>query len=130
MDGTWIPIVAIVGAFSFAAYNLYLKMKARQLMHQERLAMIERGLAPPPVNPAELEDWPKRKRSSRHVGVILIALGIGLPFLIFFEGDESLGEAVSIGALFLFLGLGFLVNAMLDRRAEMSKSPVDQKELR
>lgn len=128
MDGNWIPIVAIIGGLSFAAYNLHLKLKARQLMHQERLAMIERGIAPPPINPAELEEGPRPKRSSRHVGVILISIGIGLFLLIFFEGGETLGEAASVGGLFVLLGLGFLVNAMLDRRGEASKLAAGQKE--
>lgn len=116
--GALIPIVAIIGGLSMAAYGMYLRMKARQLMHQERLAMIEKGLTPPPLTSADLGDFPKRRRSSRHIGVIVMAVGIGLGVLIGL--NDSLKEALGVGGLVFLIGLGFLLNAILDRR-ETSK---------
>jgi hypothetical protein len=124
--GMLIPVVAIIGGLSIGAYSMYLRMKARQLMHQERLALIEKGLTPPPLSAAELGDFPKRRRSSRHTGVILIALGIGLGVLIGLDRSDSMQEAFGVGGLLIVLGLGFLLNAQLDRQeAARLSSPKD-----
>jgi hypothetical protein len=117
LDGL-IPIVAMVGGLSVGAYSMYLRMKARKLMHDERLAMIEKGLTPPPLNAAELSDFPRRHRSSRHVGIMLVAVGIGVGVLIALNGETK--NAFGVGGLIILIGLGFLLNAMLDRR-ERSK---------
>lgn len=113
-----IPIVAIIGGLSVAAFGMFLRMKARKLMHDERLAMIERGLTPPPLSAAELGDFPRRRRSSRHIGVILIAVGIGLGALVAL--NDQMKSALGVGGMLVMIGLGFLLNAMLDRR-ETSK---------
>jgi hypothetical protein len=113
-----VPVVAIVGGLSMGAYSMYLRMKARQLMHEERLALIEKGLTPPPLSAADLADFPKRRRSSRHTGVILIAVGIGLGVVVAL--NDEMKNALGVGGLLVVIGLGFLLNAMLDRR-ETSK---------
>ena len=117
LDGL-IPLLAIIGGLSVAAFSMYLRMKARKLMHDERLAMIEKGLTPPPLSAAELTDFPKRRRSSRHAGVLLIAVGIGVGVLIALNNEVK--NAVGVGGLIVMTGLGFLLNAMLDQR-ETSK---------
>ena len=43
-----IPIVAIVGAFVYAIIQTLAKSRVRELEVRERIAMIERGLVPPP----------------------------------------------------------------------------------
>ena len=118
-----IPLVAIIGGLSVGAYSMYLRMKARKLMHDERLAMIEKGLAPPPLSAAELTDFPKRRRSSRHIGVLLIAVGVGVGVLIALNNEMK--DAVGVGGLIVMTGLGFLLNAMLDRREASKLNRID-----
>lgn len=43
-----IPIVAIIGGFAVAITGILQKSKIRQLEYQERIAMIQRGMVPPP----------------------------------------------------------------------------------
>jgi hypothetical protein len=109
-----IPIVAIIGGLSIGAYSMYLRMKARALIHQERLAMIEKGLAPPPLSAAELPDFPRRRRSSRQIGVTIVAVGVGVAILIALNGE--IRPALGVGGLLVMIGAGFLLNAILDRR--------------
>jgi hypothetical protein len=109
-----IPIVSIIGGLSVGAYSMTLRMKARKLMHEERLAMIEKGLVPPPLSAADLVDFPKRRRSSRHVGVILVAVGVGMGVLIALNDEPR--HALGVGGLVVLIGLGFLLNSLLDRR--------------
>ena len=73
-----------------------------------------------PVTTADLHDFPfpTRRPSSRQVGVILIGVRIGLGVLIGL--NDSLKEALGVGGLVFLIGVGFLLNAMLDRR-ETSK---------
>jgi hypothetical protein len=116
-----IPIVAIVGGLSIAAYSMYLRMKARNFVHEERLAMIEKGLTPPPLTAADVGEFPKRRRSSRHTGVILIAIGIGLGVVAVVNSGAR--GALGASGLLVVMGLGFLVNAMLDRREAAKTGP-------
>src|SRR5512143_2088887 len=41
-----IPIVAIIGGFVLAGLGIYSGIRRREFEHRERLAMIEKGLAP------------------------------------------------------------------------------------
>jgi hypothetical protein len=112
--GALIPIVSIIGGLSVGAYSMTLRMKARKLIHEERLAMIEKGLVPPPLSAADLTDFPKRRRSSRHVGVILVAVGVGMGVLIALNDEPR--HALGVGGLVVMIGLAFLLNSILDQR--------------
>ena len=43
-----IPIVSIIGAFTYAVVQTLARARVRELEVRERIAMIERGLVPPP----------------------------------------------------------------------------------
>ena len=98
------------------------RSRLRELEHRERLAMIERGLAPPPErDPAAFERQilPSRPSQtavrSRSAGVMLIGVGFALMLLITFTGGgEEIG--VGIGGAFAVLGAAFVVNAALSAR--------------
>ena len=113
--GEMIPVVAIVGGLSIAAYSMFLKMKARKLMHEERLAMIEKGLTPPPLRESDLADFPRRRHHLRHMGVLLVAIGVGVGFLIAL--NDELNHALGVGGVITLIGVAFLINAAIDRRA-------------
>jgi len=99
--------------------------KAREQVHRERLAMIEKGLVPPPeADPAQFErmmDWhPSRHRSSdsRRTGIILIGVGVGLAAMFSIMGT---GKPVGVGALLVLMGVAFLENAVFEARAKPSQ---------
>src|ERR1700756_1339921 len=87
-----IPIVAIVGGIIFSIGKTVMRPRVRELEIRERIAMIERGLVPPPeVDPRGFDRalGPQdaihpRSLGSRHrrAGTILIGLGFGLMLLI------------------------------------------------
>ena len=121
--GVGIATVAICGGLGVAYYAMWLDSKKRQLRHIERMAMIEKGIAPTvPGDPGdEAGGWNTHKlRSQRRSGVFMVCLGIGLAFL--FGGDGDWGD-VWIGGLIAMFGVANLVNALLDdrdRRREIS----------
>jgi hypothetical protein len=91
------------------------------MAHRERLAMIDRGLVPPPeLDPAGFEAQaglppPVENRGairSRSAGVMLIGLGFALMLLIsFVAGASDIG--IGVGGAFVVLGGAFLFNGML-----------------
>jgi hypothetical protein len=109
-----IAIVAIVIIFGTPVFIVLsiLIYKARQTrrLHETVLRLVEKGL---PV-PTELMLPPPRERSDLRRGVLLIALGLGLGAF-FLAMDNS---AWSVGAIPLFIGLGYLLSWKLEQRGE------------
>lgn len=98
------------------------RRKVRELEHRERLAMIERGILPPPeTDPGTFERGAGLTQEShstarmRTAGVLFIAFGLGLMVLIAFAAGEP-NVGVGIGGAFAILGIGFVANAMLTAR--------------
>ena len=97
------------------------RRQIREMEHKERLAMIERGLVPPPeVDPDAFERRFSGSRAAaspgadraRSGGVILIAFGLALMFMLSFAAGAP-GIGVGIGGAFALLGAGFFVNSLL-----------------
>src|SRR5215208_8314740 len=91
-----IPIVAIIGAFTYAVVQTLSRARVRELEVRERIAMIERGLVPPPeVDPRGFDramyryDRQRSKSPGRHrrAGIALMGVGFGLVMLIGVAGD-------------------------------------------
>jgi len=109
---------------------MHVASKARELVHRERLAMIERGLVPPPeTDPGQFErmmDWYPSRRTetrlehSRRVGLILVAVGVGNGVMMYFINHDT-GRAIGVGAVLILIGVAFLVNAMFEARAKQSQ---------
>lgn len=122
-----IPIVAIVSGCVVAIVATLARTQVRALEIRERIAMIERGLVPPPeVDPGgfdrEMNRYDRRmmRRRDRHssfrhrrVGIILMGIGFGLMVLIAFSG-ESVREGLGVGGFFVVLGLAFFINALFE----------------
>jgi hypothetical protein len=93
----------------------------REMAHRERLAMIERGLIPPPeVDPAAFERKtglarPRSTHTSarmRSAGVIIVGLGLALLVLLSFAAGVP-GVGFGIGGAFVVLGLAFYFNSFV-----------------
>jgi hypothetical protein len=78
--GVMVPIVAIVMGVGLAFWRTYWAHQRRRLQHQERLAMIERGITPPPEQ--DLEEsrrlYPLSAEFALRRGTILLCLGVGI----------------------------------------------------
>jgi hypothetical protein len=116
-----IPIVAIAGGIMVAIVSTISKGRVRELEIRERIAMIERGMVPPPeADPAgferslrSVEDFQYRQRSGvrhRSGGIIVMSIGFGLMLLITFTaGEVNIG--IGVGGFLVILGFGlFLVS--------------------
>jgi hypothetical protein len=116
-----IPIVAIIGGISIAIAATISKGKIRELEIRERIAMIEKGMVPPPeVDPAGFDRAMVRyerlggpRRGLRRAGITIMGLGFGLAFLIAFAGD-NIRAAIGVGGFLVILGLAFLVNSLFE----------------
>ncbi len=117
-----IPVVAIVGGISFAAYSMYLKVRRQretlQMYHAERMAAIEKGIELPPLPPELLHDryygasyrgeYSRWRRSS---GLTLIFVGAAVTIAMWqSNGDHSFWWGLVIVAW----GLGRLVSNYLE----------------
>jgi hypothetical protein len=128
MDGIWslgpflIPIVAIIGGIAAGIVGNITRGRVRELEVRERIAMIERGMVPPPESDPEAFD--RRMHSMdvqqrghvaprhRSAGVILMAVGLGLAVLLTFAGGVP-EQGLGVGGFVVILGLGFFINSLL-----------------
>jgi len=130
----WIAIAAITGWALITLYRMHLAGQARERLHRERVAMIEKGLVPPPESyPGQFErmmDWhpsaggsPDRGARSLRTGLIIIATGIGLGLMNYLQAGDALDarRGFGIGAFLVVLGIAFLLNAMFEARAKQSQ---------
>jgi len=114
-------IVAATVVFIMSAIQ---RGKLREMAHRERLAMIERGVAPPPeVDPGRFERamgqplWDEevaaRAARYRRMGVIFMGLGVALWFIITFAGDAP-EEGFGVGGAIVVLGAALYINSQLE----------------
>jgi hypothetical protein len=108
------------------------RRRIREMEHRERLAMIERGLAPSPeADPAGFERRTGIARAAqsphaarnRSAGVILIGFGLALAVLIAFAAGQP-GVGLGIGGAFALLGAAFVVNGVLMSRDVPLPGPI------
>jgi hypothetical protein len=133
--GVLIPIVAIVAGITVAITSNMAKTRIRELQIRERIAMIEKGLVPPPeVDPAgfdramhrhERNDWTSRAPRHRRAGITLMGVGFGLMVLIGLAGDqEDLGSAIGVGGFLVVLGAAFFINSLFELRQLPPRPPL------
>jgi hypothetical protein len=122
-----IPITFILGAFLFIIIKTLSKARVRELEIRERIAMIERGLVPPPeVDPrgfdramSHMERREYRTGSTRHrrAGVTLMGVGFGLMVLIAFTAHEP-SVAIGVGGFLVVMGIAFFINSLMESPVE------------
>lgn len=119
-----IPIVSIAALWGYMVVLSLSRARVRELEIRERIAMIEKGLVPPPeVDPRGFDramaryDRRPSYGGSRHrrAGVTLIGVGLGVMILITFAGGRP-SQGVGVGGMFVMLGLAFVVNSLLEPR--------------
>lgn len=118
MSAVLIPVVAIGGGISFAAFSLYLKVRRQremlQMYHAERMAAIEKGIDLPPLHPGLLYDGDygttyrgDYRRWRRGRGLTLVFVGAAVTVAMWqSNGDNSFWW----GFVIIAWGLGRLVS--------------------
>ncbi len=103
---TWammIPIVAIVGGIALTIVRVVMNARVRELELRQRIAMVERGLVPPPeADPGGFEramhvldrarrvdDYSERANRHRRAGIVVIGVGVGPALLIGVPGPPQ-----------------------------------------
>jgi hypothetical protein len=119
-----VSFAMITGAVVVVVISGMQRAKLREMAHRERLAMIERGIAPPPeIDPGRFERalgqpaWDEKIASRaaryRRIGVIFIGLGAALWFIIAFAAGEP-ETGFGIGGAFAVLGAALYANSHLE----------------
>lgn len=93
------------------------RTRVLEMMHRERLAMIERGMAPSGDLDATAQQLVKAQRTARSnrllsAGIFIVGLGIGLAMLIAFASREP-EIAVGVGGAIAVVGGSLIVTALL-----------------
>jgi hypothetical protein len=120
-------ILAGVGLMVAAMMN---RRRFREMEHQERLAMIERGLLPSPESdPAGFDAGARFSAAGpdagvryRTAGILMIGFGLGLAVLLTFTA-EAPGAGVGIGGGWAILGAASLLNYFLISKREPGRQP-------
>jgi hypothetical protein len=134
-----IPLVAIIGGITVVVVGMMTKARVRELEIRERIAMIERGLVPPPEKDPQgferamdrldrsrgrddgQEDDARAPRRYRSGGVTLMGVGLGLMVLIGLAGGSP-QIGLGVGGFLVFLGIAFFVNSVFEVRQSRDES--------
>ena len=123
------PLVAIVGLFVLAAFAIMWAMRLREVKQRQILAMIEKGIAPPPeLNPAAFDGLvagPRRSREEERFksgGIMLIGLGVALALVIGVAGGQA-RVGLGIGGAMAAIGAAMVVSALLSRESGPVTAP-------
>jgi hypothetical protein len=111
--------IFIVGGVIVIVMAMSQRARRLEMQHRERLAMIERGMAPSPeMDPGQFEASFGRTAVSRYttLGVAVVGVGLGLMLLIGVAGGAA-DAGVGIGGAIAVLGFAFIVNGYLRRGA-------------
>ena len=126
-----IPIVGTICTFAYVIILTLSKARVRELEVRERIAMIERGLVPPPeVDPRGFDramlvmaNSRRHRAPGRHrrAGITLMGVGFGLMMLISVAGG-AMNEGIGVGGFFVIMGLAFFINGLFDHPADRFES--------
>lgn len=145
--GQLLVLVIVIGFIVMAMADKFLQARRRDHIHRERVAMIEKGIVPPPeTDPAAWESaagaaraaaWAATGESfharaavrrdiepsyfARAFSILLISVACGLALMLYALGETR--GAVAVGGLVFCLGLGFLTLSLLPRRRSITGPP-------
>ena len=116
MSGELIGLVAVIMALGIPLGTMYLYYRVRKLRSEEKLAAIARGVAVP------IEPELSQAARSRRAGILLVAgaLGYIATFTLIGRVESDAWIAAAFGAIPLFVGIGYFIDATLVRREARS----------
>ena len=105
-----LSLATLLGGVVIILAGLWYRARMRELGHQERLAMIERGMVPPPeFEPLDPTFVPAQR--SRSLGIVVVGLGFALMFLIGVAGGAP-ESGVGIGGAVVIVGAAFIARSI------------------
>jgi len=122
-----IPIVAIAGWLLYAIVSVVMRARIRELEVRARIAMIEKGMVPPPerdpgefdkamnaTQPAETSTYRHyRAYKLRSAGITMMAVGLGLWVMMY--------PNFRVGGFLVVVGIGFIVSGLFERSSGKSE---------
>lgn len=106
-----LSLTALLGGVVIILAGLRYRAHVKELRHKERLAMIEKGIVPPPTaEPHEIYSRGLKQRSLSF-GIIVVGLGLALMVLIGVAGGAS-DTGVGVGGSIAILGVAFIVRSL------------------
>jgi hypothetical protein len=133
--GIIIPVVAIAATFSVPIVAIIADYKRRKLIAEERRAMIDKGMVPPPLHEtpygAGFSDPLRQREKSLHSGVTLSLLGVGLAVASWLLASvitqsfipRQVSGPMAVGAAVLgSLGIGNLIYYAVTRNKARARS--------
>ena len=122
-----IPIVAIAGWLLYAIVSVVMRSRIRELEVRARIAMIEKGMVPPPErDPGEFDKamnatQPAEGSTYRHyrayklrsAGITMMAVGFGLWVMMY--------PSFRVGGFLVVVGIGFIVSGLFERSSGKSE---------
>lgn len=118
-----LPGMIIIGGVVIIIWGIRHATRQAELQHEERMAMIERGMTPP-----ELPRHDRQRRAhgfKMSLGILLCGLGMGLLMLITFAAG-AFGTGLGIGGAITMVGLAFIVSAVFtERHAEAPRAAAE-----
>ena len=117
-----LPIAVMITGVVVVMAGLRHRAKMLELVHRERVAMIERGIMPPELNPIlaeshRLRDGGLARGRSFSVGIIVVGFGLALMTVIAVAGGD-VTTGIGIGGAIAILGAAFIVRSVLTASAE------------
>ena len=109
-----LPALIIVGGVVVMVAGIRQRPDRRSSQHQERIAMIERGMTPPESRGADRQRRAHGFKLS--LGILLCGLGLGLLMLITFAGGAP-ETGIGIGGAIVMVGIGLHRQRYLHRAA-------------
>ncbi len=121
-----LPMLLIIGGTLVVLMAMYQRTKNLEMRHRERLAMIEKGLMPPPERDPAVFDTAARPSPAANrattLGIAVIAVGVGLMLIIGVAAGTP-DVAVGIGGAIVVLGIAFIINGRLHANAQPRPLP-------
>lgn len=113
-----LPLAVILAGVVVLIAAMRHRAKTLELVHKERVAMIERGIVPPEVGPGGYEQRHPAGRRSRSFSLGIIVVGLGFAFMTLIGiAAQAPNEAVGIGGAIVILGAAFIVRSLLTAQA-------------
>jgi hypothetical protein len=127
-NGLTIAAIAIVGWIIVTVTRIVSRNRVREMMIRERIAMIEKGLVPPPESdPAGFErvmgrydrdPWERGYRPRHHLRAGLILMGVGFGSMAVVGATSSMRNGLGAGGFLIALGLAFVLISVFEAPSE------------
>lgn len=116
-----VSLATLIAGVVVIVAGLRYRAQMRELRHRERLALIERGLTPPPEQFGVAVHHGLKQRSLSF-GIIVVGLGFALMFLIGIAGGAA-ETGVGVGGAVAILGAAFIVRSIFAPTTAVSYGP-------